>query len=116
MTSARTDYATATREFDRAHENDLVEAILKAIIDTSMLTDVDCAVIRTGELASALLSCLAATLAMSPAATRSPRQIRLTVDELGKRLRRRIAAAEANPDMHEFLRRSFRGTDVGGSG
>jgi hypothetical protein len=37
------------------------------------------------------------------------------VDELGKRLRRRIAAAEDDSALQEFLRRVFRGTDVEGS-
>jgi hypothetical protein len=57
MTAPRTDYARATREFDPEHENALVEAILKAVVDT--ISDSNCVVLRTGELTSALLSRLA---------------------------------------------------------
>jgi hypothetical protein len=52
---------------------------------------------------------------MSPAATRSPTAIRRTIDDLGKRLRRQIAAAEASEDLQEFISRTFRGNDVEGT-
>ena len=60
-------------------------------------------------------SVLAGILAMSPSATRSPTAIRRTVDDLGKRLRRQIAAAEGSEDLQEFIRRTFRGNDVEGT-
>jgi hypothetical protein len=70
-------------------------------------------VLRTGELCGALTTLLVTTLAMSPAATRSPTQIRKTLDELGRRLRRRIAAAEADPGVADFVSRCFHGGDGG---
>ena len=51
----------------------------------------------------------------SPSATPSPTSIRKTIDDFGKRLRRRIAAAESNEAVEEFLRHCLRGTDVGGN-
>ena len=41
--------------------------------------------------------------------------MRTTVSELGKRLRRRVAAAERDPVTQEFVRRAFRGTATEGS-
>ena len=79
------------------------------------MSDANAIVIRTGEAAEALLTVLAGILAMSPAATRSPTAIRETVDELGKRLRRQIAAAEQNADIQEFARRTFNGTGTEGT-
>jgi hypothetical protein len=117
MTAAhagRTSYARAVAGFDDDYERALVEAITRAIAEASMVTDANIMVIRTGEAASALVTALASVLALSPAATRSPSAIRKTIDNLGKRLRRRVAAAESNADMQDFIRRAFRGTDVGG--
>jgi hypothetical protein len=48
--------------------------------------------LRTGATASALLTVLAITLAMSPPVVRSPTTLRRTVDRLAKLLRRRVAA------------------------
>jgi hypothetical protein len=48
-----------------------------------------------------------------PTAPRSPIAIRRTVDELGKRSRRR-AAGEQSPELADFLKRFFRDDDVGG--
>jgi hypothetical protein len=50
--SDRTTYARARVAYDPDHENELVEAITRAIFETSMVSDVNCAVIRTGEAAS----------------------------------------------------------------
>ena len=115
MSDRRTTYARAAAGYDADFERKLIEAITTAIGEASIITDANVMAIRTGETASALLSVLAAVLAMSPAVTRSPTAIRKTIDELGKRLRRRVAQAERNADMQDFLRRVFRGDDdVGG--
>jgi hypothetical protein len=108
-----TTYARATSGFDPEHEAELVRVIMTAIGDASMVSDVNCTVIRTGEAASALVSCLAYTLAISPAVTRSPTQMRRTVEEIGKRLRRRIAAAQADAD--DFRKRCFTSNNTEGS-
>jgi transposase len=112
MTAART-YADAIREYDEAFEHELVEVVMEAIARASMVTDANAIVMRTGETASALLTVLAATVAMSPAAVRSPTAMCKTLDELGKRLRRRVAAAQA--DANAFRERVFTSGDVGGN-
>jgi CHASE1-domain containing sensor protein len=80
-----------------------------------MVTDANAIVLRTAATASALLTVLAATLAISSTAVRSPAALRKTIDELGKRLRRRVAAAQADPDVEEFARRCFYGPEVEGN-
>ena len=79
-----------------------------------MVTDCNAVVLWTGDAAEALLTALAAVLAMSPSVTRSPTAIRKTIDNFGKRLRRRLRAAEQNPDLKDFVRRSFWGNNSGG--
>jgi hypothetical protein len=113
MTAARTTYQHARRGYDDAFEQALAAAIMEAIPQTSMVTDVNAVVFRTGETASALLTVLASVLAVSPAATRSPTQIRRTVDELGKRLRVRLAKVQ--PVAAEFRARVFTEDKVRGS-
>jgi hypothetical protein len=113
--TTQTTFARATLEYDSEHEQALAEAIARAIFETSMVSDCNAAVIRTAEIASALLTALAATLAMSPSASRSPATIRRTCDDLHKRLRRRVASAEQNPDLEDFVRQSFWGNGTGGS-
>ena len=113
MTDAQTTYDRATSAYDKDHERALMEAITRTIFETSAVSDA--IVIRTAECAQALMIVLAGVLAMSPAATRSPTAIRRTIDDLGKRLRRQIAAAEASEDLQEFISRTFRGNDVEGT-
>ena len=115
MTDAQPTYDRATSAYDKDHERALMEAITRAIFESSTVSDTNATVIRTGEAAEALLTVLAGILAMSPAATRSPTAIRRTIDDLGKRLRRQIAAAEASEDLQEFISRTFRGNDVEGT-
>jgi len=100
--SIHTTFERAHAGFDEQNEQDLVEAIMKAIADASMVT------------AAALLDTQAVVLALSPSASRSPTAIQKTCDELHKRLRRRVAAAERSEDVQEFARRVFRDGDVGG--
>jgi hypothetical protein len=111
----RTPYTRAVAGYDEAHERDLVEALTKALFEASRVTNIPCVVTRTGEAASALLTMLATVLAMSPATVRSPTALRRTIDELGKRLRRRVAAAENDHEMQNFMRRCFRSGGVGGN-
>ena len=115
MTDAQTTYDRATSAYDKDHERALMEAIMRTILETSAASDADAIVIRTAECAQAPVIVLTAVLAMSPAATRSPTAIRRTIDDLGKRLRRQIAAAEASEDLQEFISRTFRGNDVEGT-
>jgi hypothetical protein len=114
MTAAANTYARAQAGYDREHERRLMEAITLTIAENSRLADCNVMCLRTAEQTNALITVLAATLAMSPAATRSPAAIRHLTDEIGKRLRRCIAAAEGNADFADFLKRCFHGPGVGG--
>ena len=105
-------FARATLEYDAEHERALLEAITEAIFEASRVSDCNAVVIRTGGAAQALLTVLAG---MSPSVTRSPAAIRKTVDDLGKRLRRRVASSEQSPDLGDFVRRSFWNADEGGN-
>ena len=109
MTDAQTTYDRTTSAYDKGHERTLMEAITGAIFESSTVSDANAIVIRTGETAEALLTVLAGILAMSPSATRR------TIDDLGKRLRRQIAAAEASKDLQEFISLTFRDNDVEGT-
>ena len=115
MSYTQATFARATLEYDEAHERALLEAITQAIFETSRVSDCNAVVIRTGEAAQALLTALACVLAMSPSAVRSPTAIRKTVDDLGKRLRRRVASAEQDPDLKDFVRQNFWNADEGGN-
>jgi hypothetical protein len=115
MTDAdnRTTYERATG-YDRAHEQALVAVITKAIAEASIVVDANALVFRTGETAEALLEVLAGVIAISPLSTRSPTAIRKTIENLAKRLRQKIAVAEQNDDLREFVLRSFNGNDPTG--
>jgi hypothetical protein len=67
-------FAMTTYEYDAQHERELIDAIVHAIVETSKIDDT--IVLRTGEMASALTTALACTLAISPAVTRSPTTLR----------------------------------------
>ena len=108
MTDAQTTY-------DKGHERAFMEAITRTIFETSAVSDADAIFIRTAECAQALVIVLGGVLAMSPAATRSPTAIRLSIDDLGKRLRRKVAVTEASEDPQEFISRTFRGNDLEGT-
>jgi hypothetical protein len=110
-----TDFERAVAGYDEAFERELANMIVDAIGQASLIAEPRTMLIRTNETANALASVLALVLAMSPAACRSPTAIRKITDALGKKLRRRVAAAEADRDLQEMLKgRFFHGTDVGG--
>jgi hypothetical protein len=106
-----TTYQRAESGYDEAHERALVDAITAAIADASMVSDPPVMVIRTGELTSALLTCLANAIALSPSAVRSPTAIRKRIEELQRRLLRHVAAARASADFLDLEARFFRSDD-----
>src|SRR5262245_5594653 len=113
--SDRRTYARATAAgYDSDFERALVSAITEAIGRASMAADAPALVIRTGETLSALMTVMAGTLVMSPSVRRSPAAIRKMTDELRRRLHRRIADAERDADVQNFIKRCFRG-DVEGN-
>ena len=95
----RTTYARAVLEYDKQHEDELLSAITKAIVGTSMVSDCNAAVIRTGEIVEALVTVLVSVLAMSPSVSRSPTAIRKTVDR----------QAPAQPDCRRREQRGLAG-------
>jgi hypothetical protein len=110
-----TTYAQAAAGFDDKHERELVAAIMMAVINASRVDDVDAIVVRTGELTSALMTVLAAAIALSPTATRSPTALRRTCDDLTRRIRLRVSKAEADTEFQDFRRRTFhQDNDSGG--
>jgi hypothetical protein len=116
VTARRTTYdARAAAGFDEAHERQLVEVLAAAIAEASLASDCNALILRTGELTSALLTLLATAIALSPSSTRSPTATRKLMGELHKRLRRRVAQAEQDPELQDSLARCFRGCDVEGS-
>jgi len=113
--SEQTDHGRATLEYDPEHEAALMQAVTAAIFEASMVSDANAIVVRTGEAANALMTVLAGVLAMSPSVTRSPTAIRQTTKEIGKRLRRKVSAAEQNEDVQDFVRRVFSGVGTEGT-
>ena len=107
-------FERVTVGYDKRHEAELVNAIAGAILEASKVNDLDATVLRTGEIASALISSLAVILALSPASTRTREARRRLMAELGRQLTRRVAEATADPDLQGFVKRTFRGNDVGG--
>jgi hypothetical protein len=99
----------ATTEYDAEHERDLGDALIATIIKHSMVDGV--MVIRTGEIAAALTSVLAMTLALSPSAVRSPAAIREISEKVRKKLLRQVHAAERDPTLHDLLSRTFNYSD-----
>jgi hypothetical protein len=97
--------------YDDAHEQALVDAITKAIADTSLIPEPPVLCLRTGETARALMRVLVLTLAMSPSSTRSPGAIRKLTDELRRRLIKGAAEARQNPLVNDFVARAFRDDD-----
>jgi hypothetical protein len=113
--TGRTSYERAIRGFDPEFERAVVDAVTAAIAQVSRCTDADVLALRIGEVTAALVTVLASTIALSPAVTRSPTQLRKFLDETTKRLRRKAMQAAADPDPKQFRERAFNGTDVGGS-
>jgi hypothetical protein len=95
--------------FDEAFQAELADAILRAIVDRSMIDGV--LVLRTGEIAAALVNVLATALALSPASTRNRAAIKQTADGFRRKLLAKVRAAEGSPDIYEFKRRVFHDDD-----
>ena len=54
MTDAQTTYERATSAYDEGHERALMEAITRATLKSSMVSDANAIVIRTAETAAGL--------------------------------------------------------------
>jgi hypothetical protein len=109
-----TTFERAAAGYDPEHEKALADAIARAIFEASLVTDCNALVIRSAEIASALITTLAVVLTLSPSFTRSPTAQRKLIEELTKRLRRRIAAAEQSADVQDLAKRVFRTNEPAG--
>jgi len=108
-------YEGAFERYDGAFENAMSTAITKAVIETSRVAGSGVVVFRTAETASALTTALAGILSMSLDATRSQTAISETLDELRKRLHRRIELMRSDAAFQDFMCRVFQGDGSEGS-
>jgi hypothetical protein len=60
--TGQTTYDRAKLEYDKDHEAALLEAITRTIVETSVVSDVNASVLRSGETAEALITILAGGL------------------------------------------------------
>jgi hypothetical protein len=97
--------------YDETHECALVDAIIEAIAEASLISEPPAVCLRTGEIANALTRVLALILAMSPSAARSPAAITKLTQEVHRRLTKGAANAARDPTVNDILRRVFRDDD-----
>ena len=95
-----------------AFEQELAEAIMELIAQSCRIKGTEAVVLRVAESVSALVSCLASVLALSPAATRSPTRTRRIINDLHKRLRTRLSRMQ--PEADAFRARAFKDGNVRG--
>jgi hypothetical protein len=108
------DLRKALEGYDEQFERLLLDRIISAIVDASMLDDgegkpVLC--LRLGETAQALTTALACVLALSPPAAHNEAAIKQTSQSFRRKLRARVQHARRDPGLHDFLKRTFNDTD-----
>jgi hypothetical protein len=113
-TKGRTTFACATRKYDPEFERTIAAAVSTAIAQVSLVTDANAMVLRTSEIIAALTTVLASTIALSPAITLSPTQVREFLAVNAKRLQRQTMQAVDDPDTKRFRESWFNGDDVAG--
>jgi hypothetical protein len=91
----RTTFERACRGYDTQFERALVDEITETIARASLVTDQNVVALRVGEMISALATCLAFTLALSPGMD-VPSRLRAAVGELAKRIRKDAARAKVD--------------------
>jgi hypothetical protein len=87
--------ATSSR-YDSDHEKKLLDAVTRAVIKTSMVSDCGTIVLRSDEIMSALTEALARFLALAPSTSKSPAAVCALADAFGKHLLQQVAAC---PDV-----------------
>jgi hypothetical protein len=90
----RTTLERACRGYDLKFERALVDEITETIARASLVTDQNVIALRTGEMISALATCLAFALALSPGMD-VPSRLREAIEGLAKRIRKDAAKAKA---------------------
>lgn len=90
----RTIYQRAASGYDEQFAHALAGEIATTIARASVVKDAPIMVIRTGETLEALATVLATMLTLSPGMD-VPSELRKTVDQLARRIRRDVAKAKA---------------------
>jgi hypothetical protein len=111
---SKADLERALAGFDEAFEHRLLDRIIGAIVDASLVDDGDgnqVLALRLGETAQALTTALACVLAMSPASAHNDAAIKQTSQSFRRKLRARVHHARRDPGLHDFLRRTFNDRD-----
>ena len=111
----RATYERAQRGYDAEHERALLEAITEAIFETSTSERRQCGRAQNRRSHSGPADGAGVrprNVAVGDALAHGHPQ---DVDDLGKRLRRRVCAAEQTADLQDFVRRSFWNGDEGGN-
>jgi hypothetical protein len=98
MNEHRTSHARATTAYDPEFEQTLADAITKTIAKTSLVTDANVLVLRTGETATALVKVLEIVMGLSPMMD-TPSEVRKFAEHTAKRLRKNISKLRANPEF-----------------
>jgi len=97
----KTTYERAVAGYDDEFERRLLEAITRAIFETSLCSDAKVMALRTGETCEALVSCLLSFAAMSPQFD-TPSELRKFTEIIAKRIRRDVAKARARGVFDQF--------------
>lgn len=94
----RTTYAQAVAAYDVEFERMLTDVIIKTIATTSLVSDANVMVLRTGETATALVIALETIMALSPLMD-TPSALRKFAEHTAKRLRKNISKLRADPEF-----------------
>jgi hypothetical protein len=93
---SRTTFERATAGYDDEFRKRLVDAIIRAVAEASILSDANVMCLRTGETRDALVDCLITIMAMAPYYD-VPSHLREDAERLAKKIRRDVARLRAEP-------------------
>jgi hypothetical protein len=110
----RTYKQACAEHYDEAFEVDLLVALSRCIAETSRVSDANAVCLRTGETCSALLTCIAGVLALSPAVAGSPAILHRAIERFQRELHQRLGAALTDAEVGRFRRHVFSAGDVAG--
>jgi hypothetical protein len=92
----RTNYERAYAGYDDDFRKRLVDAIIRAVAEASILSDTAVMCLRTAETRDALVTCLITIMAMAPHYD-VPSHLREDAERLAKKIRRDVARLRAAP-------------------
>ena len=115
--SAADELRRAISGLDPAFEQRMLEEFTATIARVSMIADGNGGTVlclRLAETSSALTTCLASLMALSPQAALNEQAIAETARRFRHALHRKVGVAKRAPGTHEFLQRSFHTGQEGG--